>query len=617
MAKQYRSQVRFFGSSFDPETREIDVSLGTGAPVERWDYARREAYIEILSMDPDSVDLTRMNSGAPFLKNHNWSVDSVIGVFVSGSVRIENGELLGRVKLSASERNRDIVTDIVDGILPSTSVGYDYDPDAIVESRDESGMLTRLLTRWTPLEGSTVAVSADITGGVRSAPDEHKEEGDMEKDDTAVAENGERDLEKKVAERVAAELAAYQARCDDIRAAGRKLGLDSAEIDSVLAERSMTADAAIRKLVDARAERDARSTVSTRVDITRDEAETRRALTTDWLAARAKVQDVNPDAEREIGNISLELLLHEMVPGSRGLSRSGLLERAMTTSDFPLLLENVAHKALIAVNDQMADYLWFEKVFTRMDYNDFREHSTPWVGHASILPSVLEGAPYEAGTMGEGGEKSSAIKYGKDFQFTLEMLYSNDMDAFAAGPMAIQEAFIRTKSALAAALLTGNQVMADGKTLFHNDHKNLSTSGGVPDVTKVNELWNLLFAMLDPDGSTAIGMQGKFLLFPGTLKAGIEQLYVPNRVLPDYKTEALIANIAPENRIAIPGMTGTAYYMATGRRNSARWGYLRDEGGLVISEHKEYKNDSMIWHARGVFGCHINTWGDFAANPGA
>ncbi len=616
MAKQYRSQVRFFGSSFDPETREIDVSLGTGAPVERWDYARREAYIEILSMEPDSVDLTRMNSGAPFLRDHDWSVDSVIGVFVPGSVRIENGELLGRVKLSASERNRDIVTDLVDGILPSTSVGYDYDPDAVVESRDDSGMLTRLLARWTPLEGSLVGVPADITGGVRSAPAEHVEGMDM-KVDTAVAENGERDLEKKVAERVAAELAAYQARCDDIRVAGRKLGLDSAEIDSVLADRSLTADVAIRKLIDARAERDARSPMSTRVDITRDEVETRRALTTDWLASRAKVQDVNPDAEREIGNISLELLLREMVPGSRGLSRSALLKRAMTTSDFPLLLENVAHKALIAVNDQMEDYLWFEKVFTRMDYNDFREHSTPWVGHASILPSVLEGAPYTEGSMGEGAEKSTAIKYGKDFQFTLEMLYNDDLDAFAAGPMAIQEAFIRTKSMLAAALLTGNQIMADGKALFHTDHDNLSTSGGAPTVAKVNELWNLLFAMLDPDGSTAIGMQGKFLLFPGTLKAGIEQLFVPNRVLPDYTTEALIANIAPENRIAIPGMTGTAYYMATGRRNSARWGYLRDEGGLVISEHEEYSNDAMIWHARGVFGCHINTWGDFAANPGA
>jgi hypothetical protein len=617
MAKQYRSQVRFFGSSFDPETREIDVSLGTGVPVERWDYARREAYIEILSMEPESVDLTRMNAGAPFLRDHNWSVDSVIGVFVPGSVRIAGGELLGRVKLSASERNRDIVTDLVDGILPSTSVGYDYDPDAIVESRDDSGMLTRLLTRWTPLEGSLVGVPADITGGVRSAPAEHVEGLDMEEVDTAVAENGERDLEKKVAERVAAELAAYQTRCDDIRVAGRKLGLDSAEIDSVLAERSLTADVAIRKLIDARAERDARSTVLTRVDITRDEAETRRALTTDWLASRAKVQDVNPDAEREIGNISLELLLREMVPGSRGLSRSALLKRAMTTSDFPLLLENVAHKALIAVNGQMGDYLWYEKVFTRMDYNDFREHSTPWVGHASILPSVLEGAPYTAGSMGEGAEKSTAIKYGKDFQFTLEMLYNDDMDAFAAGPMAIQEAFIRTKSALAAALLTGNQVMSDTKTLFHTEHANLSASGGVPSVTRVNELWNLLFAMLDPDGSTAIGMQGKFLLFPGTLKAGIEQLYVTNRVLPDYTTEALIANIAPENRIAIPGMTGTAYYMATGRRNSARWGYLRDEGGLVISEHEEYNNDSMVWHARGVFGCHINTWGDFAANPGA
>ena len=58
------------GASYNPETRTVPVSLGTGAPVLRYDWNTDRNYTEVLSMDPAHVRLQRMNGGAPFLTDH-------------------------------------------------------------------------------------------------------------------------------------------------------------------------------------------------------------------------------------------------------------------------------------------------------------------------------------------------------------------------------------------------------------------------------------------------------------------------------------------------------------------------------------------------------------------
>jgi len=96
----------------------------------------------------------------------------------------------------------------------------------------------------------------------------------------------------------------------------------------------------------------------------------------------------------------------------------------------------------------------------------------------------------------------------------------------------------------------------------------------------------------------------------------MKQLFEPV-ARPDYSTEVLAVGIPEENRIVVPSFTGTAYYMATGRVGSARYGYLRDEGGLVVSQYAKPEADKLVYHARLVFGAHINKWEDFAYNAGA
>ena len=65
-------------SSVDQDNRTVELSFSSDAPVERW-FGN-----EILSHDPKSVDLGRLNDGAPLLMDHNTS--DQIGRVESASV---------------------------------------------------------------------------------------------------------------------------------------------------------------------------------------------------------------------------------------------------------------------------------------------------------------------------------------------------------------------------------------------------------------------------------------------------------------------------------------------------------------------------------------------------
>ena len=627
-----RMDARFAPDSFDAETNTIAVSLGTGVPVVRYSWADDEFFVEKLEMSEGAWDLDRMNSGAPFLADHrSYDLDAIIGKFVPGSVRVVNGELIGRVKLSRSKRAEDNVRDILDGVISCTSVGYvvkEWRDDGVDE---ETGLRIFTAVLIEALEGSAVGIPADITGGIRSASADMKE-GTRKMDEVTktdpvvesaepVAVGAEADPvvvdERAIADKAVAE---FEARCVEIRNLGRKLGIPESEIDLLVADKRLSAEGAMRKMADIRAERDAMLETNSRIDVMTDERDKKRNLIGQAIEARARVEK-NPDREamRQFGMLSLvEIIRDYLGPDTKSLNRNQLFKR-MTSSDFPLVLANLANKVAMARTEQSAEYRWFERLFTRMDYNDFRAHNTPWLGAATSLSQVDEGDDYQLGTMYERNETSTAFKYGKDFDFTMEMMVNDDLDSFVLAPSIVTEAAWRTASNLCAALLSGNQTMGDSNPLFDAAHSNIGTSKGVPTAARLNDLEQLLLNQTRPvpgGGVERIGTSGRWLLFPASLKPIVKQIFEPI-ARPDYTTEVLAVGIPEENRIVVPSFTGTAYYMATGRIGSARFGYLRDEGGLVVEQYNVPEADKLVYHARLVFGAHINKWEDFAYNAGA
>jgi hypothetical protein len=147
---------------YDPESREIDAVLSTGAAVKRRDYD--DEFLEVLDMNPKSVRLARLNQGGAVLDSHAWDkgISAMLGGIVPGSARVANGELTARIKFSrGSELAQRITKDLADGIQIPLSIGYKI--HHMVDDRS-TNPITRRATDWEPIEVSLVPISAEETG---------------------------------------------------------------------------------------------------------------------------------------------------------------------------------------------------------------------------------------------------------------------------------------------------------------------------------------------------------------------------------------------------------------------------------------------------------------------
>lgn len=153
-------------SSYQEEDNSIEVVWSIGAAGLRFDWLDGGYYTEELSMDAGAVRLGRLNAGACLLDSHStYSLSSVLGSVVPGSVRIENGEGLCRVRLARTPDVADTVAKIIDGHIRSLSVSYNVFEFQRTEREGEYPHM--LATDWEPVELSFVTVPFDAAAQVR------------------------------------------------------------------------------------------------------------------------------------------------------------------------------------------------------------------------------------------------------------------------------------------------------------------------------------------------------------------------------------------------------------------------------------------------------------------
>jgi HK97 family phage major capsid protein len=140
----------FERANVDEDSRTLTLSFSSEAPVERW------FGTEVLSHSPGSVDLTRLNSKAGLLANHD--LNDQIGVVESA--KIENGRGIATVRFSKSERGEEFYQDVLDGIRSGVSVGY------VIDEMEEKSERVFEATRWSPHEISLVSTPADLSATV-------------------------------------------------------------------------------------------------------------------------------------------------------------------------------------------------------------------------------------------------------------------------------------------------------------------------------------------------------------------------------------------------------------------------------------------------------------------
>ncbi|WP_372922036.1 HK97 family phage prohead protease, partial [Roseovarius sp.] len=147
-------------STADAEARTVEVIWSTGSPVRRRDMAGQ--YIERLSLDPQAVDLSRLEGASVLDAHRQTAVRDVLGSVRRAGVDGKLGTAV--IQFSARPEVEPVWQDVLAGILRHVSVGYSVEDWA---ETTEHG--TRVLTavRWAPHELSLVPTPADPGAHIR------------------------------------------------------------------------------------------------------------------------------------------------------------------------------------------------------------------------------------------------------------------------------------------------------------------------------------------------------------------------------------------------------------------------------------------------------------------
>jgi len=499
--------------------------------------------VETLGHDDEEVDLSRLNSRAPLLYNHQRTREDRIGSVLEAWV--ENGRGYARVQFSRRADIEDIWGDTRDGHLPNVSVGYMIHERKLTQENGEGPDEFRV-TRWEPLEVSIVDIPADPTVGVgRSAdggqpenyyrviditnrsenPEPSNEETQMTEKtkeqptgkDPAASENATRDADLEKVRREAAEAAvrAERERQDEVRSAFEHVDYaGDAELrelrEKCLRDENMTAEKAGMEIL---RQIGKGKTPSGPTAILPGEDRTERFADGVQRALLVRSGDRSIDPREESANEFRGLSLVEISRKAlevHGLPSGGprleVVGRALTmrsaighsTSDFPSILANVANKSMLRGYNE-AEETW--NLWCRTgNLSDFKAATRFSLSAFEDLDQVREGGEYKYGTFSDRGETIQLATYGKIFPITRQAIINDDMQAFTRIPANMGRAAARVPGDLAYAVLTTNPTMADGTVLFHADHSNLGTSG-VISATTVSEARQLMAKQTDVSGA--------------------------------------------------------------------------------------------------------------------
>merc|ERR1712167_187345 len=116
-----QTRALFNPKSVGIEKRTAEVIWTTGARVARSGFDG--PYLEELSMNPESIRMERLTSGAPLLNSHSAdNLSDIVGVVEEAHIDGLEGRAI--VRFSNRDGVTPIFNDVRDGIIRSVSVGY-------------------------------------------------------------------------------------------------------------------------------------------------------------------------------------------------------------------------------------------------------------------------------------------------------------------------------------------------------------------------------------------------------------------------------------------------------------------------------------------------------------
>lgn len=637
--------------SIDETARTAEVVWTTGARVARYSWARDEEFDEELVVEASAMRLDRLNGGAPFLDSHrSWGLDSVLGVVVEGSIRIEGGRGYATVRFSDRADVEPVWRDIAKGIIRNVSVGYRVHRFERIAKGDRTDGGTRALYRavdWEPMEISAVAIGADPGAHIRSegpgaalspcvierrdnpaAAAARAEEAAMAKENEnpagAVEDQPAEPVSRGVSEQDVQAVAqravvAERQRAADIRALCSRHALGTEFAEDLIArgvEIEKARDAVLDKLAEADSLQGRRHEPAPAQARRSGEGEVayRDAVTSALLHRHAPGQNALAEGAREFRGMTLLELARTVLErhgmSTRGMSKMELAGEAFamrasigyhSTSDFPAILANVANRTLRAAYESTPRTfaLWAR----RATITDFKPVDRVQLGGAPDLSKVLESGEFKYGTMGEGKETYALATYGRIVGITRQTLINDDLDAFTRVPSAFGASAADLESDIVYSILMDNPDMADGVDLFHADHGNLGTASVVSEAA-LAEAYRKMGQQKGLEGRLIRVLPRYILTPPGTRSVEARKQVTATTPSNTADVNTFASRLEPiEEPRLIPPSGQDPWFLAAdpSRIDTIEFAYLDGQEGVFTETRMGFEVDGMEIKARHDF----------------
>lgn len=236
-----------------------------------------------------------------------------------------------------------------------------------------------------------------------------------------------------------------------------------------------------------------------------------------------------------------------------------------TTSDFPIVLENVMHKTLQSAY-AMAPDTW-SRFCNRGTVSDFRAHNRYRLGSFSNLEVVNEAGEFRNKTIPDGEKATiTATTKGNIINLSRQAVVNDDLGAFVGLAAMLGRAARRTIEADVYATLALNgglgPTLVDGLTLFHASHGNLTTAAALSmlaiDLDRV-----AMASQLDVSGNDYLDLRPQVLVVPialgGTARSINASEYdpdAPNKLQKPNQVRGLFSDV-----VDTPRLSGTRRYL--------------------------------------------------------
>lgn len=277
-----------------------------------------------------------------------------------------------------------------------------------------------------------------------------------------------------------------------------------------------------------------------------------------------RVDGSNPYRGRKLMDVA-EMCLQRAGVRTEGMGQLAKVAAAFTQggSDFPILLENVIHKTLLGAYALQAD-TW-TAFCARGEVSDFRAHNRYRVGSLSNLDAKNELGEFKNKSIPDGEKASiTAGTKGNTINVSRETIINDDLGSFTGLAANLGRAAKRTIEAdvyTSLALNSGmGPALADGYSLFHANHGNVST--GAPTVTSFEVGRVVMSEQKDVSANDFLGITPSVWLGPnglvGAAKVVVNSTYDPdanNKLQRDNIVHNMVATI-----VGTPRLTGTPWY---------------------------------------------------------